>query len=318
MGRHLGLFYWLFIAIIGVFILQYTFNLVITPLISIFILIIFAGIFLSFIGDSMESESAIIIKVFDLLLVAFLVFFIILPVFSENGIERQELSMITGSGVPEKTESPTVNTITTPKFSENSQYPAVQTTTTAIEYLERSYQWTYGGRSMKYTINIPKPLYDYYRSQVHDNKYSKYALSRNDRKVLDRIITSFEEHADSKTEAAYNVVAFVQSLPYFKDDISTGYDNYARYPIETLVDKGGDCEDTAILTAALLKEMNYDVVLINPPGHMAIGITCSGCSGTSYTFEGKKYYYLETTARNWKVGQMPDEYKNLKATVYPI
>jgi hypothetical protein len=256
--------------------------------------------------------------VFDLLLVAFLVFFIILPVFSENGIERQELSMITGSGVPEKTESPTVNTITTPKFSENSQYPAVQTTTTAIEYLERSYQWTYGGRSMKYTINIPKPLYDYYRSQVHDNKYSKYALSRNDRKVLDRIITSFEEHADSKTEAAYNVVAFVQSLPYFKDDISTGYDNYARYPIETLVDKGGDCEDTAILTAALLKEMNYDVVLINPPGHMAIGITCSGCSGTSYTFEGKKYYYLETTARNWKVGQMPDEYKNLKATVYPI
>jgi hypothetical protein len=318
MGRYLDLSYWLFISIMGVFISQYTFKIVITPLVSLFILIIFAGIFLSFIAESIVSESAIIIKIFDLLLVAFLVFLIILPVFSENGIDRQELSMLTGSIIPEKTQSETVQRIVTPPVNEKTQSFSVQTTTTAIEYLERSFQWTYGGRSLRYTINIPKPLYDYYRNQVHDSNYSKYALSRNDRKVLDRIITSFEENADSKTEAAYNVVAFVQSLPYFKDDVSTGYDNYARYPIETLVDNGGDCEDTAILTAALLKEMNYDVVLINPPGHMAIGITCSDCSGISYTHDGKKYYYLETTERNWKVGQMPDKYKNTKAKIYSL
>lgn len=318
MGRYLDLICLLFLSIIGVLILQYWFKFEITSLLSLIILIIFAGIFFHFLVDSMESESAIIIRVFDLLLVAFLVFFIILPVFSENGIDRHELSMMTGSIIPENTQSQNVQKIATPTIIKKTQSQSVQTTTTAIEYKERSYEWTYGGRNMKFTIKIPKSLYDYYRNLVHDKNYSKYALSRDDRKVLDQIITSFEEHADSKTEAAYNVVAFVQSIPYSKDYVTTGLGDYPRYPIETLVDGSGDCEDTAILTAALLKEMNYDVVLINPPGHMAIGITCSKCSGTPYTYNGKKYYYLETTGCNWKVGQIPDEYKNQDVNIYSL
>jgi len=87
-------------------------------------------------------------------------------------------------------------------------------------------------------MQIPKPLYEYYQQQPHDRNYAKYAISERDRKVLDRIILDFKENTDSKSEVAYNIVAFVQSLPYFKDDISTGYDNYPRYPIETLVDNG--------------------------------------------------------------------------------
>jgi hypothetical protein len=205
-----------------------------------------------------------------------------------------------------------------PMVREDTNIITQQTIPTQIEYYTRSYHWTYGTHSPTYTIQIPKPLYEYYRQQSHDRNYAKYAITAQDRKVLDRIITSFRENTDSKIEAAYNIVAFVQSLPYFKDDVSTGYDNYPRYPIETLVDNGGDCEDTAILTAALLKEMNYDVVLISPPGHMAVGITCSACTGTSYTYNNKKYYYLETTGNNWKVGQMPEKYKNTKAKVYPI
>jgi len=33
--------------------------------------------------------------------------------------------------------------------------------------------------------------------------------------------------------------AFVQSLPYTSDLVTTGYDNYPRYPIETLIDMAG-------------------------------------------------------------------------------
>jgi hypothetical protein len=203
--------------------------------------------------------------------------------------------------------------------SADTSDPKISTTTAIpVEYYTRTYHWTYGRYNPTYTIRIPKPLYNYYRQQPHDRNYAKYAISDDDRKVLDRIITSFQEHSSSKTDAAYDVVAFVQSLPYFSDDISTGYDEYPRYPIETLVDNGGDCEDTAILTAALLKEMNYDVVMISPPGHMAIGITCSDCSGTFYTYNHKKYFYLETTGNNWKVGQIPLKYENSKVKVYPL
>ncbi|MFA5102823.1 MAG: transglutaminase-like domain-containing protein [Candidatus Thermoplasmatota archaeon] len=209
--------------------------------------------------------------------------------------------------------------VTTPNVPATASPQTKQvTTTTSIQYYPRNYQWIFDNHRYTYTLKIPTSLYAYYKEQSHDRNYAKYAISERDRKSLDRITTTFQNSADSKTKAAYNLIAFVQSLPYSKDYVSTGYNDYPRYPIETLVDGTGDCEDTAILTAALLKEMNYDVVLISPPNHMAVGITCSDCSGTSYTYNNKKYYYLETTGNNWKVGQLPEEYENTKAKIYPI
>jgi len=55
------------------------------------------------------------------------------------------------------------------------------------------------------------------------------------------------------------VGSFVQQLPYTSDRVTTPYDEYPRFPLETLYEKGGDCEDTAILAATILKEMGYDV-----------------------------------------------------------
>jgi predicted transglutaminase-like cysteine proteinase len=196
----------------------------------------------------------------------------------------------------------------------NSQYM----TPTQIEYFTRSYHWTYGGYSPTYVLKIPESLYQYYRNQPHNRNYVKYAISEKDRYILRDLVSDFKENTDSKTEAAHQVVAFVQSIPYSKDYISTGYNEYPRYPIETLVDGSGDCEDTAILTAALLKEMSYDVVLLSPPGHMAIGITCPACKGRPITIDNKKYYYLETTAEGWEVGQLPPEYQNDQVRYYRI
>jgi len=76
----------------------------------------------------------------------------------------------------------------------------------------------------------------------------------------------------TESEKVNLLISFVQSLPYTFDNVSTPFDEYPRFPIETLVFGGGDCEDTSILTSALLYEMGYDVILINPPGHMAVGI----------------------------------------------
>jgi hypothetical protein len=150
------------------------------------------------------------------------------------------------------------------------------------------------------------------------SSYGQYAISSQDKPYLDALLKKLKESGANKgyTDAdnVMNVIALVQSLPYFKDAAI----DYPRYPIETLVDNGGDCEDTAILTAAMLREMGYGVVLINPPGHMAVGVKCSSCSGTSYTYEGAKYYYLETTVTNYKIGQIPDEYRDQKANIIPM
>lgn len=108
------------------------------------------------------------------------------------------------------------------------------------------------------------------------------------------------------------VITFVQSLLYTVDSVTTSFDEYPRYPLETLIDNGGDCEDTSILTASLLKSMNYDIILIAPPGHMALGVNIDAC-GSSWRYEGERYYYLETTGEGWEIGEYPDDFGDARA-----
>ena len=110
--------------------------------------------------------------------------------------------------------------------------------------------------------------------------------------------------------------AHAQSLPYTLDNVTTPVDEYPRYPIETLVDNGGDCEDTSILASELIRKLGYDTVLIHPPEHMAVGVYCKDCQGSYYAFHGRNYYYVETTGENWQIGQLPDEYKGKQAEIF--
>jgi predicted transglutaminase-like cysteine proteinase len=118
------------------------------------------------------------------------------------------------------------------------------------------FAWTYDSDRWTWSLSIPKAAYDYYRGRAHDREsdYAQYALSEYDRLYLkgmiDRFIETGEDRGYSEAGQIGNVVAFVQALPYTSDAETTGYDEYPRYPLETLVDHGGDCEDTAILAAA--------------------------------------------------------------------
>jgi hypothetical protein len=197
---------------------------------------------------------------------------------------------------------------------------------------ESSYQWTYGGRNWSLTMQIPESLYLYYskmdRAPVED--YSIYVTHPLDDNFTASIATELKSLAEQRgydSEETVNFAAsFVQNLKYEKDTVGEEYPNY---PVETLVDKGGDCEDTAILTAALLQAMGYDTVLLryspvmeDDSGHMAVGVAATGVSGGySYTYDGEKYYYLETTSV-WPVGDMPDDifdkYKGKTDGIYDL
>lgn len=193
------------------------------------------------------------------------------------------------------------------------------------EAIYRDYSWSYKGTDWSWNGGFPKSGYAYYQGKSHtrENNYAEYALSDYDRKMILGIVQKFRDGGIQKgyteNDNVLNIVSFVQSLSYTSDLVTTGYDEYPRYPIETLVDNGGDCEDTAILTAALLHELGYGVVLIRLPGHMAVGIKgTDNLLGTSYEFQGSKYYYLETTGQGWGIGELPRAYKNLDATIFPL
>jgi hypothetical protein len=193
------------------------------------------------------------------------------------------------------------------------------------DYYARSYAWSFNGYDYTWDLTISKSSYNFYRNRPHDQHlhYEMYAMSDYDRTYLDSLVDKLQEASDrdgfSEFDSVMMVIAFVQSLPYTSDEVTTGFDEYPRYPVETLVDNGGDCEDTSILTAALLYEMGYGVVMLGPPGHMAVGVKGGeGIYGTYWEYEGSKYYYLETTGDGWDIGEIPPEYEGLEAEIYTM
>jgi hypothetical protein len=124
-----------------------------------------------------------------------------------------------------------------------------------------------------------------------------------------------------KREKVEFVVDFVQGLPYVADDVSKGFDDYTKFLTETMAEANGDCEDTAIMLAAVLQSepFGYDMVLIQPPGHMAAGIYGKDdLPGYYWTKDDRKYYYIETTGEGWGIGDLPETYEGESAYVYQV
>jgi hypothetical protein len=112
--------------------------------------------------------------------------------------------------------------------------------------------------------------------------------------------------AMTRFEEAASVLAFAQSIPYSTDLDTTGQLEYWRYPIETMYEKTGDCEDLSILAAAVLRKLGHHVLPLVTTDHAAIGIAAPpGLPGTYIHHEGRSYYYCETTAEGLKIGDLP-------------
>ncbi|MDH7508591.1 MAG: hypothetical protein QHH00_04240 [Methanomassiliicoccales archaeon] len=187
----------------------------------------------------------------------------------------------------------------------------------------RTYNWEYEGNSWSLTVNIPGDDYYEYSTRARSSNYASYVIS-NDPVIYQlayKLNNMAEKEGYENTLKAEFVLAFVQSLPYFYDNESKGVVEYPRYPIETLVDNGGDCEDTAILFVSLIQTevLNFDGILLlftGDPSHMAAGIWVdSSIPGVYYFYHDKSYYYCETTSEGWGIGEVPGDYEGRSARV---
>jgi hypothetical protein len=195
------------------------------------------------------------------------------------------------------------------------------------EYIEQTFNWSYNHHDYTWTLNIPTSLYNDYSSVPESTRDAKglagYGFLTTTKDTYVRMLA--EKLNESANNIGYNsydqvsfILAFVQSLPYTSDSVTTGYDNFPRFPIETLVANGGDCEDTAILFATLTIILGYGTVYINPEGHLAVGVLGNDLDGSYYTYNNKTYYYCETTGDGWTIGELPDEWKDETAHIYTI
>ena len=199
-------------------------------------------------------------------------------------------------------------------------------------YFEVEHSWKFNGKECAITLNISTELYDYYRNdrehlayvyQFNDGEvppnYYSFMLSEHDRPLMHALAQEFSRYALTEKDRIGLALSFVQSLPYAFDADSKGKEEYVRYPVETLVDGCGDCEDKVALLVALLYEMDVDFVLLVLPEHMAVGVHCDEIDIPRYLlYQGKKYYYLETTMPNWGIGDIPENYRSAKIEVVPV
>lgn len=97
------------------------------------------------------------------------------------------------------------------------------------------------------------------------------------------------------------------------------YEDYIRFPDETLYDKEGDCNSKSLLAAMLFHVMGYNVMYLSSRKlkHAAIGIEISAkefetklySSRTDDIFireNGKYYIFCETTGDRFRVGKLID------------
>lgn len=163
-----------------------------------------------------------------------------------------------------------------------------------------TYSFTFKGKRQTVKLDLASSTINHYKGKTHYwptslTAYPKQANEDRGYEYLSAVATSLESQASTAGYTGWDLVqfttAFVQNLTYISET-----QEYVRYPIETLKDKGGDCEDTAILLAALLTEMGYDAMLVHAPGHMMAAVACSNCGGATLEYGSKEYVLIETTA----------------------
>jgi len=184
------------------------------------------------------------------------------------------------------------------------------------KYKPQYFEWEYDGTVWSWTYSIHEDWYNYYNNKTRSSHGLEYITA--DDPFIQEIAKALEETAEKKDYHLTSfITSFVQGLPYVAD-FYTSVADLPKYPVETFIDRNGDCEDFSYLSASLIKATGIGVVLVELPNHMAIGIKMRQSAwtqqaGSYYEAWDNRYYYFETTGKDWSLGEMPSEYNNKRA-----
>ena len=176
------------------------------------------------------------------------------------------------------------------------------------------FTWEYKSRQYSINLSLEYETYSYYKSKDHtccfeNEDYLEYYTPNAEyvttaAQSLENL--SIANGFTSPLEKAEFILAFVGAIPY-QFDPDDNWD-HPKYPIETLWENSGDCEDSSALYASLMESLGFRTVLVlleakdqpsgDSIGHAMIGIYIPNHSGDYFTLSGdsRSYYTAETTA----------------------
>jgi hypothetical protein len=187
----------------------------------------------------------------------------------------------------------------------------------------RNFIWKYDNSTYNISFVLSPELDYIFRQRVRTRDYDLFASDNYSMPLVRSITKQLKDFGNksgiNNVEMPNFIISFIQNLSYTSDRETTGFDEYPRFPYETIYDGGGDCEDTSILASSILKELGYKVALLQFPNHVAVGLKCFPNNNQKYVeFENISYCYLETNGGGWKIGQVPDDVNISQAIVKPL
>ena len=242
-------------------------------------------------------------------------------------VERTAETQVPATEAPGMPVSPEP-TEKSPLVYEDTRAPHYTASDPQLETLWFQWECQDGVGTARIGLQIDAQMYRYYRGlqRYYDvSSYGKYINDTNNRAVVQQVVKAMRDIADQlhydDSAVAREMAQFVQNcIEYEYDSDSAGQDEYPRYPIETLYERRGDCEDTSILMAALLKEWGYEVGFFVLPGHIAVALRTSDSynDGPYYELNGHRYLYIESTGSGWNIGEIPDDVRGSSVKLYLV
>ena len=127
----------------------------------------------------------------------------------------------------------------------------------------------------------------------------------------------------SDEEKAQKILDFVNTNIAYSVKFEE-YGEYIKHPVETLVEREGDCEDTSILAASLLGSIGVKSVIVTLHGksnfgHVVVGVA-GDFDGYMIHYRNTKYYLAETTGSSKiKIGDLSEKFSQYTVSeVIPV
>ena len=217
--------------------------------------------------------------------------------------------------------------------------------------VSKTYSWEYLDTDLTFTISYSYSEYDQYSGTNGASLQKRAGYNKGDYSVIPDfiVVNSTVKEIESNLESLYLknfgstasgqayaefILAFVQEcFTYTYDQTLYGQSEYYAFPMETIYNGSGDCEDTSILCASLFVAADYDAGVFLIPGHAIAAVALDDYSSSAHsvssaykskvavfslTKNGETYYGCETTleSNEYGVGYISTDYAIKNGVIY--
>lgn len=187
-----------------------------------------------------------------------------------------------------------------------------------FDFCKKNISWNHQGVTYAFELQIRPLQYQKYKEiqrLSHPYWVMEYVLNGTCGEIEEVALKlmQFGKPAISFHEVEFVLSFIYETIKYVDDDenrrVKTNEQNeYPKYPLESLAEESADFKDSAILAAAILAVMGYNVAIFYIPEHTGIGIAgVDDMPGSLVKYNNTDYCFCQETESGWEIGVMPPE-----------